>query len=98
MRKRSCPISRCHSCLQWRNKKGKRNRKKRNRERQTPERQAPERQAKMRVKTRRNLWGLVVSRNQNRSTRGSISVQFLVILVPVVLGMMGFAVDLGRLY
>jgi Flp pilus assembly protein TadG len=45
----------------------------------------------------------VVSRNQNngfgkRSAGGSISVQFLVILVPVILGMMGFAVDLGRLY
>lgn len=38
----------------------------------------------------------MVSRNRNKS--GSISVQFLVILVPVLLGMMGFAVDLGRLY
>src|SRR5437764_66267 len=32
------------------------------------------------------------------SRRGTMSVQFLVILVPVLLGMMGFAVDLGRLY
>ncbi len=45
---------------------------------------------------RRSLWGLVVSRNLNSG--GSITVQFLVILVPVLLGMMGFAVDLGRLY
>jgi Flp pilus assembly protein TadG len=42
------------------------------------------------------LWGLVVSRNQNK--RGAMSIQFLVILVPVLFGMMGFAVDLGRLY
>jgi Flp pilus assembly protein TadG len=30
--------------------------------------------------------------------RGSVSVQILVILVPVLFGFMGFAVDLGRLY
>lgn len=50
--------------------------------------------------------GHVVNRNQNRALpdlrdhrrRGSLSVQFLVILVPVLLGMMGFAIDLGRLY
>jgi Flp pilus assembly protein TadG len=30
--------------------------------------------------------------------RGSISLQLLVILVPVLFGLMGFAVDLGRLY
>jgi Flp pilus assembly protein TadG len=32
------------------------------------------------------------------SQRGSMSIQMLVILVPVVFGMMGFAIDLGRLY
>ncbi|MSV27647.1 MAG: hypothetical protein EXQ52_02735 [Bryobacterales bacterium] len=42
-------------------------------------------------------------RNQNKPaflTRatGSISIQFLVIMVPVVFGLMGFAIDLGRLY
>jgi Flp pilus assembly protein TadG len=30
--------------------------------------------------------------------RGAMSIQFAVILVPVVFGMMGFALDLGRLY
>lgn len=30
--------------------------------------------------------------------RGGMSIQFLVILLPVILGMMGFALDLGRLY
>jgi Flp pilus assembly protein TadG len=30
--------------------------------------------------------------------RGAMSVQFLVILVPVIFGLMGFAIDLGRLY
>ena len=40
-----------------------------------------------------------MNRNQNLSGRaGALSIQFLVILVPVVLGMMGFAVDLGRIY
>jgi len=40
-----------------------------------------------------------VNRNPNHSgRRGALSIQFLVILVPVVLGMMGFAVDLGRIY
>jgi Flp pilus assembly protein TadG len=33
-----------------------------------------------------------------RSRAGALSIQFLVILVPVLLGFMGFAVDLGRLY
>ncbi len=33
-----------------------------------------------------------------RRRRGGISVQVLVILVPVVFGLMGFAVDLGRIY
>lgn len=36
--------------------------------------------------------------SRNRNSSGSLSIQFLVILVPVLLGMMGFAVDLGRLY
>ena len=31
-------------------------------------------------------------------TAGSVSVQLLIILVPVLFGLMGFAVDLGRLY
>ena len=51
------------------------------------------------------MWGLVVSRNRNHSygtsygTRtGALTIQFLVIMVPVLLGMMGFAVDLGRMY
>lgn len=47
------------------------------------------------------MWGLVVSRIQNRRHRtrsGALTIQFLVIMVPVVLGMMGFAVDLGRMY
>ena len=43
------------------------------------------------------MWGLVVSRNRNHK-RGALTIQFLVIMVPVVLGMMGFAVDLGRMY
>ncbi len=29
---------------------------------------------------------------------GALSIQFLIIMVPVLLGMMGFAVDLGRIY
>ena len=33
-----------------------------------------------------------------RQTAGSVSVQLLIILVPVLFGLMGFAVDLGRLY
>ena len=36
--------------------------------------------------------------HQNSNLRGSMSVQLLVIMVPVLFGMMGFAVDLGRLY
>jgi Flp pilus assembly protein TadG len=41
-----------------------------------------------------------VNRNLSHSAakRGALSIQFLVIMVPVVLGMMGFAVDLGRIY
>ncbi len=50
----------------------------------------------------RSLWGPVVTRNQNRKRnsqeRGGVSIQMLVILVPVLFGFMGFAVDLGRLY
>ena len=56
--------------------------------------------------------GLVVIRIQSSSSiglgygrpvdvnprRGGMSIQFLVILLPVILGMMGFALDLGRLY
>ncbi|MCX6625609.1 MAG: pilus assembly protein TadG-related protein, partial [Acidobacteria bacterium] len=37
-------------------------------------------------------------REQNRRRRGAMSVHLLVILVPVVFGLMGFAVDLGQLY
>ena len=48
------------------------------------------------------MWGLVVTRNQNPKRnsreRGGVSIQMLVILVPVLFGFMGFAVDLGRLY
>ena len=58
----------------------------------------PKMRPKTRVRARRNLWGLVVNRNRNSFRQGSMSVQFLVILVPVVLGMMGFAIDLGRLW
>src|SRR5438874_22673 len=32
------------------------------------------------------------------SARGTFSIQLLVLLVPVFFGLMGFAVDLGRLY
>src|SRR3954468_1063676 len=35
---------------------------------------------------------------QLHSARGSMSLQLLVILVPVLFGLMGFALDLGRLY
>ncbi len=49
-----------------------------------------------------SLWGRVVTRNQSQKSsrlrRGGISIQMLVILVPVIFGFMGFAVDLGRLY
>ncbi len=47
------------------------------------------------------LWGRVVSRNRKNSsagTSGAMSIQFLVIMVPVLLGFMGFAIDLGRIY
>lgn len=47
------------------------------------------------------MWGHVDTRIPGRRpdrTHGAISVQFLLILVPVLLGMMGFALDLGRLY
>ena len=47
------------------------------------------------------MWGLAVNRNRSHNPgrlSGTISIQFLVIMVPVVLGMMGFAVDLGRMY
>src|SRR5215472_15397711 len=48
------------------------------------------------------LWGHVVTRNlspkNNNARQGGISIQMLVILVPVIFGFMGFAVDLGRLY
>lgn len=37
-------------------------------------------------------------RNRNRRRRGATTLQMLVILVPVLLGFAGFAVDLGRLY
>jgi Flp pilus assembly protein TadG len=35
---------------------------------------------------------------RGRSSSGSVSLPFLVILVPVIFGLMGFALDLGRLY
>ncbi len=42
------------------------------------------------------------TRNQIRpgcgNLRGAVSIQLVVIMVPVIFGMMGFAVDLGRLY
>ncbi len=38
------------------------------------------------------------SRFRREAPRGTISIQLLVVLVPVLFGMMGFAVDLGRLY
>ncbi len=37
-------------------------------------------------------------KDARRSLRGSMSIQILIILVPVFFGFMGFAVDLGRLY
>jgi len=36
--------------------------------------------------------------NSSRPLHGTVSLQLLVILVPVLLGFMGFAIDLGRLY
>jgi Flp pilus assembly protein TadG len=36
--------------------------------------------------------------DHGRTTRGAASVQLIVILVPVMFGLMGFAIDLGRLY
>jgi Flp pilus assembly protein TadG len=58
------------------------------------------------TRARRSLWVHVVNRNPNRAVPapdpgargGAVSVYLLVILVPVLLGMMGFAVDLGRLW
>src|SRR5438874_5580573 len=46
------------------------------------------------------LWGRVVIRIRNKfgPRAGAMSIQFLVILVPVILGTMGFALDLGRIY
>lgn len=35
---------------------------------------------------------------KNRGRRGAVSIQLLVLLVPVIFGLMGFALDLGRLY
>jgi hypothetical protein len=37
-------------------------------------------------------------RGRKGAVRGSISVQLLVLMVPVFFGLMGFAIDLGRLY
>jgi Flp pilus assembly protein TadG len=40
-----------------------------------------------------------VSRNLSHNNKaGALSLPFLVIMVPIVLGMMGFALDLGRMY
>ncbi len=38
------------------------------------------------------------SPGSERATHGSVSIQLAVIMVPVLFGMMGFALDLGRLY
>ena len=38
------------------------------------------------------------ARRRSHGERGTTSVQILVLLVPVIFGLMGFAVDLGRLY
>lgn len=35
---------------------------------------------------------------RSRNSRGGVSIQILVLMVPVFFGLMGFAVDLGRLY
>ena len=35
---------------------------------------------------------------RNPTERGAIAIQLVIIMVPVIFGMMGFAVDLGRLY
>jgi Flp pilus assembly protein TadG len=48
-----------------------------------------------------SLWGLVDTRNRpnnGSSQRGATTIQVLVILVPVLFGLIGFAVDLGQLY
>ncbi len=39
-----------------------------------------------------------IAGNARRRQRGSISVHLLVLMVPVFFGLMGFAIDLGRLY
>jgi Flp pilus assembly protein TadG len=47
------------------------------------------------------MWVPVDIRNQTRSRtnkRGAVSLPLLVIMVPVLFGFMGFAIDLGRLY
>src|SRR6476469_5300253 len=36
--------------------------------------------------------------NSSRRQRGTFSIQLLILLVPVFFGLMGFAIDLGRLY
>jgi Flp pilus assembly protein TadG len=40
----------------------------------------------------------MASRRFRRAQRGSMTAQFLVVLVPVFFGMLGFAIDLGQLY
>src|SRR5579871_5393640 len=37
-------------------------------------------------------------RNNRAGRRGALTVQLAIILVPVIFGLMGFAVDLGRIY
>lgn len=48
------------------------------------------------------MWGLVDTRNQSRrrlrNSRGATALQLLIIMVPVLFALIGFAVDLGRLY
>lgn len=43
-------------------------------------------------------WGIVGRAIAPSQPRGAVSIQLLVILVPVLFGMMGFALDLGRMY
>src|SRR5437867_1657525 len=41
---------------------------------------------------------LAATRRRARARRGAMSIQMLVLLVPVMFGLMGFGLDLGRLY
>jgi Flp pilus assembly protein TadG len=50
------------------------------------------------VHPRSSLRFLELCKRRGAHSRGAVSMQLLVIMVPVLFGLMGFAVDLGRLY